>query len=293
MTAMMIKRTKTSQECFDAGENILSTYLREINTIPLLSREEEDAAAREAVKGSKSARDRLVKGNLRFVVNVAKRYQGQGLSIMDLISEGNIGLMNAVERYDVEKGYHFISYAVWWIRQAILKAICEKSRMIRLPLNRANELVQIQKARKLVQDTRSAEEEIREVARLLNMDREHVAELINISREYVSLDNPVSMDRDSSALEEFIEDIQHEAPEQHAMDQALKKDIENVLDTLDRKEAAVIRFRYGLGDCAPLSLKELGDRFNQTKERIRQIEKKAIKRLQHPIRRRVLKSYVA
>jgi RNA polymerase primary sigma factor len=293
MTATKMKRTKTGQEHVDLGENILSTYLREINTIPLLSREEEESAAREAAGGDRAARDRLVKGNLRFVVNVAKRYQGQGLSIMDLISEGNIGLMNAVERYDVEKGYHFISYAVWWIRQAILKAICEKSRMIRLPLNRANELVQIQKARKMTQDSHSMEEEIREVARLLNMDKEHVAELMNISREYVSLDNPVSADRDSSALEEFIEDEQHEAPEQYAMNQALKRDIENVLDTLDQKEAAIIRFRYGLGECTPLSLKELGDRFNLTKERIRQIEKKAIKRLQHPTRRRILRAYVA
>ncbi|MDR0641032.1 MAG: RNA polymerase sigma factor RpoD/SigA [Treponema sp.] len=293
MTAMTMKRTKLKKENFDGRENILSTYLREINKIPLLSREEEDTAAREAAKGNKAARDRLINGNLRFVVNVAKKYQGQGLAIMDLISEGNIGLMNAVERYDVEKGYHFISYAVWWIRQAILKAICEKSRMIRLPLNRANELVQIQKARKLVQDNQSIEAEIREVARLLNMDKEHVAELINISREHVSLDNPISADRDSSSLEEFIEDEQHEAPEQYAMNRALKQDIEDVLETLDKKEATVIRFRYGLGNCAPLSLKELGDRFNLTKERIRQIEKKAIKRLQHPIRRRLLKSYVA
>ncbi|MDR1971729.1 MAG: RNA polymerase sigma factor RpoD/SigA [Treponema sp.] len=285
---------KSRQEHFDASENILSTYLREINRIPLLSREEEETAAREAAKGSKAAKDRLVNGNLRFVVNVAKKYQGQGLSIMDLISEGNIGLMNAVERYDVDKGYHFISYAVWWIRQAILKAICEKSRMIRLPLNRANELVQIQKARKLVQDSHSTEAEIREVARLLNMDKDHVAELINISREHVSLDNPISAgDRDSNSLEEFIEDHQHEAPEQYAMNRALKKDIESVLETLEQKEAAIIRYRYGLGDCSPLSLKEIGDRFNLTKERIRQIEKKAIKRLQHPIRRRVLKSYVA
>jgi RNA polymerase primary sigma factor len=293
MTATRVKRTKPGKETFGGGENILSIYLREINRIPLLTREEEDAAAREAAQGSKAARDRLINGNLRFVVNVAKKYQGQGLPIMDLISEGNIGLVNAVERYDVDKGYHFISYAVWWIRQAILKAICEKSRMIRLPLNRANELVQIQKARKLVQDSPSLEAEIREVARLLDMDKEHVVELINISREYVSLDNPLSADRDSSSLGEFIEDEQHEAPEQYAMNRALKQDIEGVLDTLDQKEAAIIRFRYGLGNCAPLSLKELGDRFNLTKERIRQIEKKAIKRLQHPIRRRVLKAYVA
>ncbi|MDR1024087.1 MAG: RNA polymerase sigma factor RpoD/SigA [Treponema sp.] len=294
MTAMKTKRTKTGRENYDASENILSTYLREINRIPLLSREEEEEAAREAAKGNKAARDKLVNGNLRFVVNVAKRYQGQGMSIMDLISEGNIGLVNAVERYDVDKGYHFISYAVWWIRQAILKAICEKSRMIRLPLNRANELVQIQKARKLVQDSHSTEMEIREVARLLNMDEDHVAELLNISREHVSLDNPVHTGgRESSALEDFIEDEQHEAPEQYVIGQALKQDIENVLDTLDQKEADIIRFRYGLGNCSPLSLKEIGSRFNLTKERIRQIEKKAIKRLQHPIRQRVLHSYIA
>jgi RNA polymerase primary sigma factor len=228
------------------------------------------------------------------VVNVAKRYQGQGLAIMDLISEGNIGLMNAIERYNVDKGYHFISYAVWWIRQAILKAICEKSRMIRLPLNRANELVQIQKARKLAQESQSSETEIREVARLLNMDEDHVAELLNISREHVSLDNPVGAEsRDSTALEDFIEDEQHEAPEDYAMNRALKEDIETVLDTLDSKEADIIRFRYGLGNCRPLSLKELGSRFHLTKERIRQIEKKAIKRLQHPTRQRVLYSYIA
>jgi RNA polymerase primary sigma factor len=294
MTAMKTKQTKTKEENFDMGESILSTYLREINRIPLLSREEEDTVAREIARGNKAARDRLVSANLRFVVNVAKRYQGQGLAIMDLISEGNIGLMNAIDRYDVDKGYHFISYAVWWIRQAILKAICEKSRMIRLPLNRANELVQIQKARKLVQDGQSTETEIREVARLLNMDEEHVAELLNISRDHISLDNPVyANDRDSNALEDFIEDEQHEAPEKYVIDQALKRDIEEVLDTLDQKEATIIRFRYGLGNCSPLSLKEIGDRFNLTKERIRQIEKKAIKRLQHPIRQRVLKSYVA
>jgi RNA polymerase primary sigma factor len=294
MTATKMKRTKTGQEKHNANENILSTYLREINRIPLLTREEEDEAAREAARGNKAARDKLVRGNLRFVVNVAKRYQGQGLAIMDLISEGNIGLMNAVERYDVDKGYHFISYAVWWIRQAILKAICEKSRMIRLPLNRANELVQIQKARKLAQDSQSTETEIREVARLLNMNEDHVAELLNISRDHISLDNPIQAgNRDSTALEDFIEDEQHEAPEDYAMNRALKEDIKQVLNTLDQKEADIIRFRYGLENCRPLSLKEIGSRFNLTKERIRQIEKKAIKRLQHPTRQRVLYSYIA
>jgi RNA polymerase primary sigma factor len=276
----------------NSDENILAFYLKEINRIPLLTREEEDSAARKAAEGNQAARDKLVSANLRFVVNVAKKYQGQGLPLGDLISEGNIGLLNAVERYDADKGYHFISYAVWWIRQAILKAICEKSRMIRLPLNRANELVQIEKARKMVQDLHGTDAEIKEVARLLNMEAEHVAEIINISRDLVSLENPLYADKDSS-IGDFIEDENYKAPEDHAVEAALEEDIESVLDTLNKKEAEIIRFRYGLGNKAPLSLKEIGDRFNLTKERIRQIEKKALKRLQHPSRQKLLASYVA
>ncbi|MDR1909720.1 MAG: RNA polymerase sigma factor RpoD/SigA [Spirochaetaceae bacterium] len=268
-------------------------YLKEINKVPLLTREEEDSTARAAAQGSEAARNRLVNANLRFVVNVAKKYQGQGLPLEDLISEGNIGLLNAVERYDVDKGYHFISYAVWWIRQAILKAICEKSRMIRLPLNRANELVQIEKARKLCRDHNGAESEIREIARLLDMDADHVSDILNISRDLISLESPVYTDRDSSLLGDFIEDEGYRAPEEEAMDDSLQGDIERVLETLDYKEAEVIRFRYGLGNVAPLSLKEIGERFHLTKERIRQIEKKALKRLQHPVRKQVLEAYVA
>jgi RNA polymerase primary sigma factor len=293
MTAMKTKRTKTHSDSF-SHENVLSTYLKDINRIPLLSREEEEQAAREAAKGNKQARDKLINANLRFVVNVAKKYQGQGIPLSDLISEGNIGLISAVERYDVDKGYHFISYAVWWIRQAILKAICEKSRMIRLPQNRANELVQIEKARKLVQDGQSAGEEIREIAGLLNVEEDYVAELLNISRDSVSLENTASATgQKSSSLKDFIEDENCQAPEDYVMSQALQQDIETVLKTLDTKEAEVIRFRYGLGNTAPLSLQEVGEKFNLTKERIRQIEKKAIKRLQHPTRQRVLGDYVA
>jgi RNA polymerase primary sigma factor len=276
-----------------SNENILSTYLKEINRIPLLSREEEDATAREAAKGNKAAQHKLINANLRFVVNVAKKYQGQGLPLSDLISEGNIGLMNAIERYDVDKGYHFISYAVWWIRQSILKAICEKSRMIRLPLNRANELVQIEKAKKCVQDSGGGEAEIKEIARLLAMEPSHVSDMINISRDLVSLENPVYGEKDSSLLGDFIEDEHYASPEDNATEAALQDDIEAVLNTLTPKEADIIRYRFGLGKRTPMSLKEIGDHFNLTKERIRQIEKKAIRRLQHPARRRVLESYVA
>jgi RNA polymerase primary sigma factor len=287
------RKNKRFEQTSPVDENILSIYLKEINKIPLLSREEEDAIAREAAKGSKAAQDKLINANLRFVVNVAKKYQGQGLPLSDLISEGNIGLMNAIKRYDVDKGYHFISYAVWWIRQSILKAICEKSRMIRLPLNRANELVQIEKARKLVQDGQSAEAEIGEIAKLLDMGPAHVEDIINISRELVSLESPIYTDRDSSNLGDFIKDQDYKTPDEAALDSALHSDIESVLETLNRKEAAIIRYRFGLGKSAPMSLKEIGDHFNLTKERIRQIEKKALKRLQHPSRKRLLENYVA
>lgn len=283
--------TNVKRASFD--ENILSTYLKEINKIPLLTREEEYEYAISAAAGDEKAKDKLVKGNLRFVVNVAKKYQNQGLPLMDLISEGNIGLMNAVERFDALKGYHFISYAVWWIRQAILKAVCEKSRMIRLPLNRANELVQIEKARKVVVNNRTEESEVKEIAELLNMTEDHVRDIVNISRDMVSLDAPVFSDRDSSSLGDFIEDDYYEQPEDLVIESNLKSDIDDILSTLTDKEAEVIRYRFGLNGYRPMSLKEIGDVFNLTKERIRQIEKKAIRRLQHPTRMNRLEAYVA
>jgi RNA polymerase primary sigma factor len=275
-----------------ADENVLSLYLKEINRIPLLTRTEEENFARAAARGEQAAKDKLIKANLRFVVNVAKKYQNQGLPLADLISEGNIGLMNAIERFDVEKGYHFISYAVWWIRQAILKAICEKSRLIRLPLNRANELVQIEKMRKDVQAEGGSHSETDEIARRLDVDPEHVAELVNISRDLVSLDTPVYSEKDSSLLGDFVEDRNHQAPEELTIQNSLRTDINAVLNTLTRKESEIIQYRFGLNGNRPMSLKEIGGRYRLTKERIRQIEKKALKRLQNPARSGHLKAYL-
>jgi RNA polymerase primary sigma factor len=274
-------------------ENVLSMYLKEINRIPLLSRGDEDKYARAAATGDKFSKDMLVKSNLRFVVNVAKKYQNQGLPLADLISEGNIGLINAIERYDVDKGYHFISYAVWWIRQAILKAICEKSRMIRLPLNRANELVQIEKARKMLEGAMTEDEEIREIARLLEMDADHVADLVAVSRDLISLETPVFDERDSSVVGDFVENTNYVAPEDYVVEQNMKDDINEVLHTLSDKEREVIEYRFGLNGRRAMSLKEIGDRFKLTKERIRQIEKSALKRLSQPNRTELLESYVA
>ena len=275
-------------------ENILSMYLKDINKVSLLSREEETDLALKAKAGDKAAKDKIVSANLRFVVNVAKKYQNHGLDLPDLISEGNIGLLTAVERFDVSKGYHFISYAVWWIRQAILKAICEKSRAIRLPLNRANELVQIEHARKLMTGDKTEEQEFAEVARMLKMDKQHVREMVNISRDMISLDAQVaSSDNDRTSVSDFIEDERYDNPDEEAISNAMKRDIGDVLNTLKPNEAKVLSLRYGLNGTRPMSLKEVGDTCNLTKERIRQIEKHAIVRMRHPRRMQRLEAYIA
>ncbi|HNV35702.1 MAG TPA: RNA polymerase sigma factor RpoD/SigA [Rectinema sp.] len=286
-----LKETRSSAHYDD--ENVLSMYLREINRIPLLSREEENEYATRAAAGDEKAKEILAKSNLRFVVNVAKKYQNQGLPLADLIAEGNIGLLSAIDHYDVTKGYHFISYAVWWIRQAILKAICEKSRMIRLPLNRANELVQIEKARSLFEGEISEEDEIREVARFLNMEPEHIKDIISISRDLISLDAPVYDERNSTTVGELIENEKHESPEQNAIQSSLRDDINEVLSTLTAKEREIVEYRFGLNGKRPMSLKEIGDRMHLTKERIRQIEKAALKKVAVPETMEMLQDYVA
>ena len=275
-------------------DSVLSMYLKDINKVPLLTREEESTLALQAASGDKEAKNRIVNANLRFVVNVAKKYQNHGLDLPDLISEGNIGLLTAIDRFEVSKGYHFISYAVWWIRQAILKAICEKCRAIRLPLNRANELVQIEHARKIVGGNKTEEEELADVAKMLNMSVSHVREMVNISRDMVSLDAEVgNTERDGTTLGDFLVDTTAPQPDEKVLSDAMSHDIEEMLSTLKPNEARVLRLRFGLNGAKPLSLKEVGDICNLTKERIRQIEKHAIIRMQHPTRSRRLEAYVA
>lgn len=274
-------------------ENLIATYLKEINKIPLLTAEQETKLALKAKAGDKAARNAIVNANLRFVITVAKKYLKSGLEFEDLISEGNIGLLTAVDKFDPTKGYKFISYAVWWIRQSILKAICEKSRAIRLPSNKANEIVQIDQARRAVAGNKTEEQEIAEIAEMLNMDSSHVREMVNLSKEMVSLDAETKAGDGISTVGEFLEDTTSPKPEDNAIENAMKDEIDTVLDTLKPNEAKVLRLRYGLNGYKQMSLKEAGDICNLTKERVRQIEKHAIVRMQHPTRMRRLEAFIA
>ena len=275
-------------------DDVLSMYLKEINKIPLLTREEEVELCEKARKGDKAAKDKIINANLRFVVKVAKKYQNHGLDLTDLISEGNIGLINAIEKFEPSRGYHFISYAVWWINQSILKAVSEKSRAIRLPLNRANELVRIEYASNLINGTLSESEEVEQIAEMLNMPESKVRELLAISNGMVSLDAKVSAsENDNSVVGDYYEDETYAKPEEHTVEVALKDDVNSLLKTLRPNEQKVIRLRYGLGGYKPMSLQEIGEECNLTKERVRQIEKKAIFRLQNPSRIKRLEGYLA
>jgi RNA polymerase primary sigma factor len=275
------------------GNNIIALYLKDINRYDLLTREEERHHAALASKGDVKSKEKLINANLRFVVNVAKQYQNQGLPLEDLISEGNIGLMNAIDKFDVSKGYHFISYAVWWIRQRILKAISEKSRMIRLPMNRIYEISKIEKIKDELQNKHGLTAKIGEIAHQLNMEKELVAELLNISKEMLSLDTPVYVEKDSTLLKDFVADTIYKTPTDVVMNNSLKDEINEILKSLTEKEASILEHRFGLNGKVPSSLREIGNLFNLTKERIRQIEKRAIDRLKSNEDIQLLKNYVS
>lgn len=276
----------------DADNEVLSIYLEQINKIPMLSYEEEYELALKAKNGDKKAFDRIINANLRFVVSVAKKYKGQGMALSDLINEGNIGLITALEKFEPEKGYHFISYAVWWIRQSIMKALSEKARAVRLPLNRANELMQIQKAQgEILHESAGDPNDLHLISEKTGLDETLVKDLLSISQDMVNLDSAIKSDDDSSStFSEFIEDPSS-GPEAEVVGESLKAEVHSLLMTLNEKERMILTMRYGLDGSNPMSLKEIGMKFGLTKERIRQIEKRSLEKLRDNSEGRALDCY--
>ena len=266
----------------DSDNEVLSTYLKAIDKIPLLTYEEEYDLALKAKNGDKKARERLINSNLRFVVSVAKKFRGQGIPLEDLINEGNIGLMTAVDKFEPEKGYHFISYAVWWVRQAILKALAEQSRPVRLPLNRSNELIQIVRAKnELLKSGGNSDPSAEDIAEKTGLERNLVKSLMDITREMISFDSPIKGDEEGdSSYFDFVED-KSQTPEEDVVNHMMEKDVRSLLGVLGDKERDIIEKRYGFNGREPMSLKAIGDEYNLTKERIRQIEKSALEKLRN------------
>lgn len=269
----------------------LGMYIKDIERIPLLGRDEEYDLAIRAKNGDAIAREKLVNGNLRFVVSIAKQFQNRGLPLIDLISEGNIGLLTAIDKFEPEKGYHFISYAVWWIRQSILKAIGEKSRMIRLPMNKSADLIQILNAKNKIENETNDDASIEDIARECGMEPSDVLDLMQIARDVSSLDAPLGTEEDTS-FGDFIESDEPR-PEDYVMDKAMKSSVNKILASLPEKERGIIRLRFGLDNNEAMSLKEVGEIYHLTKERIRQIEKKVLSNLRSDEEVQNLKAFIA
>ncbi len=273
-------------------EGSLDQYLREISRYPLITREEEVVLAQAIKTGSEEALDKLVRSNLRFVVSVAKKYQNQGVSLSDLINEGNLGLIRAAHKFDETKGIKFISYAVWWIRQAILQALAEQSRIVRVPLNRAGTLHRIGKRSAALQQELGREPTVEEIAEGMDISRDEVAKTLSISQSHLSLDAPLTPGEDNKLLD-YLPDTQNAGPDQETFERALTESIEEVLGTLKDREAKILRLYFGLEGQEPMTLEEIGSMMGITRERVRQIKEKALARLRHVSRARALESFLS
>jgi RNA polymerase primary sigma factor len=284
----MVKITKqyTNRE-----SQSLDKYLQEIGKVELLVPQEEIELARRIKKGDQKSLEKLTKANLRFVVSVAKQYQNQGLSLGDLINEGNLGLIKAAKRFDETRGFKFISYAVWWIRQSILQALAEQSRIVRLPLNRVGALNKIGKAFSTLEQEFEREPSASELAEELDMSLFEVSDTLKISGRHLSMDAPFAQGEDNRLLD-VIQDHRQPSPDVGLMEESLKIEVRRALATLSEREAQVIRLYFGLDQEHSLTLEEIGEKFNLTRERVRQIKEKAIRRLRHASRSKALRAYL-
>lgn len=286
-----MRQLKITKQVTNRETASLDKYLQEIGKVDLISADEEVELAQRIKAGDKIALERLTKANLRFVVSVAKQYQNQGLTLPDLINEGNMGLIKAAQRFDETRGFKFISYAVWWIRQSILQALAEQSRIVRLPLNKIGSINKINKMYAYLEQTRERVPSAEEIAKELDMSVNDVKESMKNSGRHISMDAPLVEGEDSN-LYDVLRSGESPNPDKELMHESLKTEIERALETLTPREADVIRLYFGLGENYPMTLEEIGETFELTRERVRQIKEKAIRRLKHTSRSKILKTYL-
>ncbi len=286
-----MRQLKITKQVTNRETASLDKYLQEIGKVELISAEEEVALAQKIKQGDQRALEKLTKANLRFVVSVSKQYQNQGLSLPDLINEGNLGLIKAAQRFDETRGFKFISYAVWWIRQSILQALAEQSRIVRLPLNKIGSINKINKAYAKLEQEFEREPNTTEIAGLLEVPETEIKESMRNSGRHVSMDAPLVQDEENN-MYDVMKNDDGPTPETGLLYESLRREIDRAVSTLTTREADVIRLYFGLEGKHPMTLEEIGEKFDLTRERVRQIKEKAIRRLKHTSRSKILKSYL-
>ena len=286
-----MRQLKITKQVTNRETASLDKYLQEIGKVELISAEEEVELAQRIKQGDKIALEKLTKANLRFVVSVAKQYQNQGLSLPDLINEGNLGLIKAAQRFDETRGFKFISYAVWWIRQSILQALAEQSRIVRLPLNKIGSINKINKTYAKLEQEFEREPNAEEIAEVLEITEPEVKESMKNAGRHISMDAPLVQDEDNT-MYDVLKSEEAPTPETELLYESLRKEIDRAISTLTQREQDVVRLYFGLNGSHPMTLEEIGEKFDLTRERVRQIKEKAIRRLKHTSRSKILKSYL-
>lgn len=286
-----MRQLKITKQVTNRETASLDKYLQEIGKVELISAEEEVELAQRIKQGDKIALEKLTKANLRFVVSVAKQYQNQGLSLPDLINEGNLGLIKAAQRFDETRGFKFISYAVWWIRQSILQALAEQSRIVRLPLNKIGSINKINKTYAKLEQEFEREPNAEEIAEVLDITEQEVKESMKNAGRHISMDAPLVQDEDNN-MYDVLKSDEAPTPETELLYESLRKEIDRAISTLTQKEQDVVRLYFGLNGSHPMTLEEIGEKYDLTRERVRQIKEKAIRRLKHTSRSKILKSYL-
>ena len=286
-----MRQLKITKQVTNRDTPSLDKYLQEIGRVDLISPEEEVTLARKIKSGDNEALRKLVKANLRFVVSVAKQYQNQGMTLPDLINEGNLGLMKAAQRFDETRGFKFISYAVWWIRQAILQSLAEQARIVRLPVNKIGSINRINRTFARLEQEFEREPSSLEIAELLEMIPEDVKEALKTNGRTVSMDAPLSSEEDNT-MYDVIQSSDTPSPDKNLINESLAYEIERALNTLSNRESKVLKLYFGLGMKHPFTLEEIGEQMQLTRERVRQIKEKAIKRIQYTTRCKILKTYL-